>query len=101
MNPLKQSRRLHPLLLATTISALLPIPSMHAGDFTMTILTGDANSGVNAGLNYTAIADFVGPGTRVVNGISFNDTGLTGTNYTLTLATPGTCLLYTSDAADE
>jgi hypothetical protein len=90
MSPKKQSPQLHPLILAATVATLLAGGSARAGDFTMTLLSGDADSGIQSGLSYTAVADFVGPGTRVVNGVSFNETGLTGTNYALTLANPGT-----------
>ena len=38
-------------------------------------ITGDADSGINSVLNYTAKADFAGDGTRVVNGVSFLDLG--------------------------
>jgi hypothetical protein len=47
-------------------------------------LSGDADSGINPALTYTAKADFFGSGTHIVNGVSFVDTGFTGTGYTLT-----------------
>jgi hypothetical protein len=82
-------RRLRRLVLGTGIATTLSTVSVLAGDFTMTLLTGDADSGINSGLSYTAVADFFGSGTRTANGVSFSDTGLTGTNYSLTLANPG------------
>jgi hypothetical protein len=59
-------RRLRPLVLRAGIAITLSSVSALAGDFTMTILTGDANSGINSGLTYTAVADFFGPGTRTL-----------------------------------
>ena len=91
MKSLKQFRRVRPVILAATVATLLTGVSARAGDFTMTILTGDADSGINAGLTYTSKADFDhAAGDRVVNGVAFTDGGMIGTNYVLTLATPGT-----------
>jgi hypothetical protein len=53
-------------VLRAGIAITLSSVSALAGDFTMTILTGDANSGINSGLTYTAVADFFGPGTRTL-----------------------------------
>jgi hypothetical protein len=75
--------------IGSAIAITLSTASAFASDFTMTLLTGDADSGINSGLSYTAVADFFGPGTRTANGVSFSDNGLAGTNYTLTLANPG------------
>lgn len=74
-----------PFILTAAVATLLAGVSAQAGDFTMSILTGDGNSGINSGLTYTSTADFSGSGTRVANGVNFFDTGLTGTNYTLTM----------------
>jgi hypothetical protein len=59
----------------------------HAGTFTAAPLLGDADSGINTGLVYTATADYLGTGTRVVNGVTFTDTATAGTNYALSGAT--------------
>jgi hypothetical protein len=52
------------------------------GDWASTILTGDADSGINSGLTYTSAADFAGTATTI-NGVSFADTGTMGTNYSI------------------
>jgi hypothetical protein len=70
--------RFSPILLLSSLGA----GAVSAGDFTATILTGDANSGINSGLTYTAKADFNG-GAQTINGVGFTDTGTTGTNYAL------------------
>lgn len=54
-----------------------------AGDWTSIIFSGDADSGINSALNYTAKADFRGTGTVNINGVAFTDTGMSGTNYAL------------------
>ena len=76
---------------STFAALLLAGFSAHAGDFTFSVFTGDADSGVNLGLDYTTLADFNGDGTRVVNGVSFLNTGLSagalpGGNYALNLS---------------
>jgi hypothetical protein len=60
-----------------------------AGTFSSVGFTGDADSGISLGLTYTALGDFNGSGPRVVNGVAFNDTGSSGSNYLLSgAATP-------------
>lgn len=68
-------------------SLLLAGQAASAGQFTFTTFTGDANSGINSGLTYTAKADFNGDGSRIVNGVPFTDAGLSGSGYALTIAT--------------
>lgn len=72
-----------PLALATSVAFLLAGASTRGGDFTFSPFTSDADSGLHSGLSYTSAADFVGTGARVVNGVPFNETGLTGANYAL------------------
>jgi hypothetical protein len=55
-----------------------------AGEFSVFSFTGDVNSGISPSVPYTARADFNGDGTRSVNGVVFNETGVSGTNYALT-----------------
>ena len=75
------------LSLSTVAAAAGLLPSLaSAGQFTYSPFTGDSDSGINSGLNYAAIADFAGNGTRTVNGVNFSNTGLSGTNYTLGLS---------------
>lgn len=76
-------RRVLPALVlsAGLVPAVLP-----AGTFTASPFTGDADSGVSAGLTYTAIADFNGSGATTVNGVSFANTGTSGGNYNLSIA---------------
>jgi hypothetical protein len=56
-----------------------------AGTFSTSPFTGDGDSGINSTLLYTARADFNGPGTRVINGVSFTEGGASGANYSLVL----------------
>lgn len=65
---------------------LLAGRGVSAGQFSFTTFTGDADSGINSSLNYTAKVDFQGPGGRTVNGVAFTDTGLSGTGYALSTA---------------
>ena len=67
--------------LASSIAATLALFSVsaHAGTFSVSPWTGDGDSGISSLTNYTAVADFVGDGTRVVNGVAFANTGPTGT----------------------
>lgn len=55
---------------------------VRAGDFTSTLLNGDADSGINSGLVYTAKADY--NGTSTINGVAFTDGAASGTGYELT-----------------
>src|SRR4029434_4455037 len=49
-------RRRRRSVLGYSIAIALPTVCALAGDFTMSILTGDGDSGINSGLNYTAKA---------------------------------------------
>lgn len=77
---MKSSLLLPSLLLAHLISA----GNTLAGSFTQTTFSGDLDSGISGMLNYTAKADFNGSGTRVVNGVTLNETATAGNNYALT-----------------
>ena len=54
-----------------------------AGDFYYSPISNDGNTGILSGLSYTSKADFVGDGTRSINGVIFSDTGPSGANYVL------------------
>ena len=77
---------MRPQILTTLITAAV-LSSAHlasAGIFTYSPITGDEDSGISTALQYTAKADFFGPvGGRVINGVEFIDTELTGTGYFL------------------
>lgn len=68
-----------PLTFTALLLAGLPVA---AGTFSYSPLTGDADSTISLEYTYTAKADFNGGG-RTVNGVSFSDSGLTGTGYAL------------------
>jgi hypothetical protein len=74
-------------LLAAAIFASMVFAgrSASAGTFSYTRFTSDADSGISALLDYTAIADFNGTGSRAVNGVTFGDTGTSGTNSSYVL----------------
>lgn len=75
-----------PHILHTLITAAV-IGTSHfasAGIMSYTPMTGDADSGINSALNYTAKADFFGSGGSIVNDVSFPDTDFFGTGYSLT-----------------
>lgn len=74
--------------LASLAAALAPSGLM-AGTFTRSPYTGDADSGINSGLTYTSAADFNGTGSQTINGVPFSNTGLSGTNYSLTMTAAG------------
>ena len=76
-------------VLAILFMALSPLAAQ-AGDFTAALLNGDADSGINPALNYTAKVDYSGGTT--INGVAFTDSGTTGTGYALT----GTGGVYTN-----
>jgi hypothetical protein len=65
---------------------LLTSPVVLAGTFTSSLFTDDATSGINSAVPYTAVVDFLGNGSRVVNGLTFSDTRGTGNNYVLDFA---------------
>lgn len=71
-----------PFILTAAISAAV-LSTASAGIMSYTPMTGDADSGINPALTYTAKADFNGTGAHVANGVSFTDTGLIGTGYSL------------------
>jgi hypothetical protein len=54
-----------------------------AGDFFFRPFSSDADSTISSTLQYTALADFNGDGSRTVNGVQFPNTQLSGPNYTL------------------
>ena len=60
---------------------LLSSPVVFAGTFTQSLFTDDASSGINSALPYSAVVDFQGTGTRVVNGVTFSQTSRIGNNY--------------------
>ncbi|MDB6171546.1 MAG: motif protein [Chthoniobacteraceae bacterium] len=60
-----------------------------AGTFSYSTFTSDADSGISALLNYTAVADFNGTGLRSVNGVAFADFGANGTNSSYSLSGTG------------
>lgn len=77
---------MRPPILTTliTVAVLSGAHLASAGILTYTPITGDEDSGISTQLQYTAKADFFAPeGGRVINGVSFLDTGLTGTGYIL------------------
>ena len=82
MHSVSSNRRFRPAALVASIALLLAHNSAAAGDFSVTTLTGDADSGINLGLTYTAKADF-GGGAQTINGVAFSDNNLTGTGYSL------------------
>lgn len=89
--------------LARSFAALLlaGLPAATAGTFSFSPFTGDADSGISNRLTYTSKVDFTGNGLRNVNGVSFNETAPTGTNYVLTGAGndfPGFANNVTGDA---
>ncbi|HET6408219.1 MAG TPA: hypothetical protein VFG14_10095 [Chthoniobacteraceae bacterium] len=55
----------------------------HAGDFFFRPFNSDADSTISSTLQYTALADLNGDGSRTINGVQFLDSQLSGTNYTL------------------
>ena len=57
---------------------LLAATPAFAGTFNIAAWTGDGDSGISL-TNYTAVADFAGDGSRTINGVSFTNTGGTGT----------------------
>ena len=72
-----------PILCASIATALLfAIQPTHAGTFSVSGWTGDGDSGIPAP-NYTAVVDFAGNGTRVINGLTFTDTGTLSSSYQL------------------
>ena len=71
-------RRAAPFTVAFLLLAGLPAL---AGDFSYAPISGDGNTGIYSGLSYTAKADFVGDGTRSVNGVLFSETGPSRTGY--------------------
>jgi hypothetical protein len=68
-------------LRAAAISTLATLP-VSAGDWAAEMFSSDADSGINAGLTYTAKVDYSGGTT--INSVALTDTGLTGTGYALT-----------------
>jgi hypothetical protein len=67
-------------LLHTGACALLGCAAiLHAGTFNVLPWTGDGDSGISTLTNCTAVADFAGNGTRVINGVSFTSTSRVGT----------------------
>jgi hypothetical protein len=58
-----------------------------AGDFSYAPFGGDGETFISPSFTYTAIADFNGVAGRNVNGVVFNDTGNSGTGYSLATAT--------------
>lgn len=77
MNTNSPTARLTQFLLVATLSATPVL----AGDWASYLLGGDSDSGINGSLIYTSTADF-GGGTTI-NGVSFSDSGTSGTNYSL------------------
>ena len=77
--------------LSAAISPALLLAALpaHAGVFNVFSWTGDGDSGLSSLTNYTAVADFNGDGTRVVNGVTFANTGASGSAYQL-LSAPDT-----------
>ncbi|MHA3770470.1 PEP-CTERM sorting domain-containing protein [Verrucomicrobiota bacterium sgz303538] len=74
----------HPILRTIITAAITGAAHMaSAGIMSYAPMSGDADSGINSALSYTAKADFFGTGAHVVNGVSFLDTGFTGTGYSL------------------
>ena len=67
------------LSIAISPALLLVAMPAHAGVFGTSPWAGDGDSGLSFLNNYTAVADFNGDGTRVVNGVAFTNTGTTGT----------------------
>jgi hypothetical protein len=70
-------------ILPATAALLLAASPAYSGTFNSIIFTDDFNSGISSSLSYTAVADFLGTGTRSVNGVSFAEAGLSGTNFAL------------------
>ena len=68
--------------LYTCATVLLSTTSIHAGIFSVNAWTGDADSGIPAA-NYTAVVDFAGDGSRVINGLAFTNTGTLSSSYQL------------------
>ena len=73
----------HPALSSTIAALLVATASVHAGTFTVNPWTGDADSGISISTNYTAIADFGGDGTRSINGVTFANTAVASSAYSL------------------
>src|SRR5687768_11163457 len=67
-------------------SLLLTSPVVLAGTFTQSIFTDDATSGINSAVPYTSVVDFLGTGSRTVNGLTFSETRRIGNNYLLEFA---------------
>jgi len=65
---------------------LLTSPVVLAGTFSQSLFTDDASSGVNSAVPYTTVVDFLGTGSRTVNGVTFSETRGTGNNYILDFA---------------
>ena len=85
MNPSEQPRRLRRFILSTTVASVLlfAVHPAHAGTFSISGWTGDGDSGLSNATNYTAVADFAGDGSRVVNGVAFTNTGTLSSSYQL------------------
>ena len=65
----------------STAAAILLVAAApaDAGTFSVLPWTGDNDSGLSSLTNYTAVVDFAGDGTRVINGVPFVNTSNLGT----------------------
>ncbi len=74
-----------PVRIVVAASAILlgSIVSLCAGTFSISSWTGDADSGISLGTNFTTVVDFNGTGSTSVNGVNFTNTGASGATYQL------------------
>lgn len=78
-------------ILSTTVASffVLAVPVIHAGTFSVSPWTGDGDSGISSLTSYTAVVDFAGTGSTVVNGVTFTNTGAPTSSFQLNGALNG------------